>query len=275
MATKLKTKKKRSLDVDELRAYKVAYGGKLGAKDFITYVGVPAGLFGGFSFLILYNFWVTLACFILGAIYGATYILPRSLRKQYESNAFLQRNKFLNNITQVLTDDGQTVLMAIRKVTPRADGEFREELQSFQAMLIGADNEGIRDAILWFAGKYDDDVIFVQYLEQLETAMLEGRSNVDTLKDIKTYHNDIRKKQEFYETQKQQHLSAMKTLIIITVVLILSLAISFGFDTYIEAFARHWSGYAAATIYLTILAFFFRQFTTYLFDDSVMEIRKK
>lgn len=272
---KLNTRKKRSMSVDELRAYKVAYGGKLGAKDFITYVGVPAGLFGGLSFIILYNFWVTLACALLGAIYGVSFVLPRTLRKQYAQQAFVQRNKFLNNITQVLTDDGQTVLMAIHKVTTRSAGEFKEELKQYHAMLIGADNERIREATLWFAGKYDDDVIFVQYLEQLETAMLEGKTNIDTLKDIKSYHNDIRKKQDFYEVQKQQHLSAMKTLVIITVVLILSLAISFGFDTYIEAFARHWSGYIAATLYLGLLAVFFRQFTTYLFDDSVMEIRKK
>lgn len=270
----LKTKKKRVMNVDELRAYRVAYGGKLGAKDYMAYVGAPAGLFAFFSFLILYNGWVSAACAFIGAIYGLTFFLPKSIRKQYEQEAFNQRNKFLNNITQVLTDNNQTVLMAINKVTSRADGEFKQDLKRFHAMLIGADNNRIREAIMWFSDKYDDDVIFVQYLEQLETALIEGKTNIDTLKDIKTYHNDIRKKQDLYERGKQSHLRDMRQLMFITAVLLIALAVSFGFKTYMTAFARHPSGYISGGLYLTIMAMFFKQFSTYLFDDSVMEVRK-
>lgn len=269
------TKKKKSLNVDELRAYRVAYGGKLGAKDFLNYVGLPAGLFGAFSFLLLYNGWVTAVCAIIGALYGLSFLLPKSIKKQYEFEAFNQRNKFLNNITQVLTDDKQTVLMAIRKVTGRANGEFKEDLKRFHAMLIGADNERMRESIIWFSDKYDDDVIFLQYLEQLETAMIEGKTNTDTLKDIKTYHNDIRKKQDAYEKAKNRHLRDMKQLLTITGILIIALAVSFGFETYLEAFARHPIGYVTAGLYLLVQAMFFKQFIGYLFDDSVMEIRKK
>lgn len=272
---KVKTKKKRSMNVDELRAYRVAYGGKLGAKDYITYVGLPAGLFGGFSLLILYNVWVTLACVIIGAIYGWRVILPKTLRKQYEQQAFNQRNKFLNNMTSALVNDSITVLMALDKIAVRMSGEFKEHMLRYQAMLIGADTERIREATIWFSEKYSDDVIFTQYLEQIETALLEGKNNTDTLNDIKSYHNDIQKKQNYYEVQKQHHVSAMKTLIVITAVFIISLNISFGFETYIQAFARHWTGYISAGVYLIIMVFFFRQFMGYLFDDSVLEIRKK
>lgn len=269
------TKKKKSMNVDELRAYRVAYGGKLGAKDVANYVGLPAGLFALFSFLLLYNGWISGLCGILGAIYGVAVLLPQSVRKQYEQAAFNQRNKFLNNITQVLTDDNQTVLMAIRKVTSRAEGQFKEDLKKFHAMLIGADNERMRESIIWFSDKYDDDVIFLQYLEQLETAMIEGKTNTDTLKDIKTYHNDIRKKQDAYERSKNGHLKDMKQLIIITGILIIALAVSFGFETYMSAFARHPVGYVSSGLYLLMLSLFFKQFVGYLFDDSVMEIRKK
>lgn len=269
------TKKKKSMNVDELRAYRVAYGGKLGIKDVVNYVGLPAGLFGVFSFLLLYNGWVSAVCVLIGAIYGMSFLLPQSIKKQYEFEAFNQRNKFLNNITQVLTDDNQTVLMAIRKVTTRADGQFKEDLKKFHAMLIGADNERMRESIIWFSDKYDDDVIFLQYLEQLETAMIEGKTNTDTLKDIKTYHNDIRKKQDAYERSKTGHMKDMKQLIFITGILIIALAVSFGFETYLNAFARHPVGYIASGLYLLMLAMFFKQFVGFMFDDSVMEIRKK
>lgn len=269
------TKKKKFVNLDELRALRVAYGRKFGVRDYATYVGTPAGLFAVFSFLLLYNVWVSLACFLIGAFYGVTFLLPNSIRKQYEAEGFNQRNKFLNNITQVLTDDSQTVPMALRKVRNRASGEFKEDLKKFHAMLIGADNQRIREAIIWFSDKYEDDVIFLQYLEQLETAMLEGKTNTDTLKDIKSYHNDIRKKQESFERAKAGHLHDMRQLIIITAILIVALAVSFGFGTYLRAFAHTIVGYIASGLYLVTLALFFKQFCGYLFDDSVMEIRKK
>lgn len=272
---RLNTRKKKTVDVDELRAYRVAYGSTLGFRDYMKYIGYPALLAGAFSFIILYNVWVTIVMVLIGGFYGLTVILPKSVRKQYESEAFIQRNKFINNITQVLTDDAQTVYKALGKVTTRSSGEFKEDLQRFNAKLLGADQEGVREAVIWFSDRYEDDVIFIQYLEQLETALLEGKNNIDTLKDIKTYHNDIRKKQTFYEREKTRHLSDMKVLVIIVAVMIGALAISFGFDTYLEAYARHPIGYISATLYGVLMMFFFRQFTTYMFDDSVMEIRRK
>ena len=271
---KLDTRKKHSFTVDEMRAYRAAYGRKLGARDGFFFIGLPGIIYGLFSFLLLYNGWVSGVLLVLGCLYGWRSLMPRAIRKQYEISAFNQRNRFLNNVTQVLTDPKQTVIMAIEKVTPRSGGEFKEDLQQFHAQLIGADNKRIREAIIWFSDKYDDDVIFTQYLEQLETAMLEGKTNVDTLKDIKTYHNDIKEKQEGYEKKKNGHLGDMKVLGFIIVVMIIALATSFGFQTYLRAFAHNMIGYVTVGIYLLIMTKFARTFVNYLFDDSVMEIRK-
>lgn len=271
---KIKSKKRNIVNIDELKAYRVAYGGELGTKDYLSFVGAPTLLVGVFSFLILYNVWFTLACMVVGLFYGLTFLLPKSIRKQYEAEGFNQRNKFINNITQVLTDSSQTVLMALQKVTSRSDGEFKDNLEMFHARLIGANDGMIRDTVAWFSDLYEEDIIFVQYVEQLETALIEGRTNIDTLQDIKTYHNQIRQKQEYYEAQKNAHLSDMKKLVVITIILIVLLSVSFGFNTYIAAFARHWSGYITAGIYLTIVMNFLRQFAGYLFDDSVTEVRQ-
>lgn len=267
------TRKKKVFNVDELKAYRVAYGKQLGAQDYITFVGAPALLLGVISFLLLFNFWVSGAMFLIGAFYGLIFILPMSIKKQYQADGFNQRNKFLNNITQVLTDNNQTVLMALQKVTPRSQGEFRSHLQRFHAMLVGADNERIREAVVWFGDIYDDDLIFIQYIEQLETALIEGKTNIDTLKDIKTYHNEISKKQREYEVKKSAHLGDMKKLLIVTLVLIVSLSVSFGFGKYLEAYARHPSGYISAGIYMFLNMMFFKKFSVYLFDDSVMEVK--
>lgn len=269
------TQKKGVFNVDEVQAYRVAYGRKLTSKDFISFVGLPAFVLGLFSFLVLYNLWVTIPLVVIGLIYGFRRMLPNVIRRQYERQSFAERNKFLNNITQVLTDQSQTVSMAVAKVTERASGEFREHLEQYHAMITGADNAQIRRATIWFSDMYEDDVIFGQYIEQLETIIVEGKTNVDTLKDIKTYHNDIKSKQMAYERLKNGHVGDLQRILLLTLLLIGALAFSFGFQSYLDAFARSIVGYVAGGIYLAFLSRMLHQFTVFLFDDSIMEVRVK
>lgn len=270
---RLKTQKKNVLNVDELNAYKVAYGKPLKTKDYVYYVGMPSLIFIGFSFILLYYWWLSLIMSVFGAMYGIKVFLPKSIEKAYKAQSFAQRNKFVNNMTQILTDEGKTVTRALATANSRTDGEFQEDITQLQARLIGADNNQIKNAFKSLSEKYKDDVIFIQYVEQLETAMLEGRANIDTLKDIKTYHNDMKKKQTEYEVKKQGHLKDMKMLCGVVVVFILAVSFSFGFGTYVNDFAHHPSGWVSCGIYMLLMLQFFRKFSTYLFDDSVLEVK--
>lgn len=272
-AKKLSTKKKRILNVDELNAYKVAYGKPLGTRDYIYYVLGPAAVFGAFSFLILYYWWVSVGMAILGAIYGAKVFLPKSIQKTYNSHSFGQRNKFINNMTQILTDDSKTVPKALSLAKARSEGEFKEEVGKLEGRLMGADTKQINKGIENLIKKYEDDVIFVQYMEQLETALIEGRANIDTLKDIKSYHNDMKKKQFEYDIKKQGHLKDMKMLCGVMVIFVLAISFSFGFSTYINDFTRHPIGWVSGGVYMLLLMHFFRKFSVYLFDDSILEVK--
>lgn len=270
----IKTLNKGRMTLDELKAYRVAYGQELGPKDYIRYIGIPALVLGGYSWLLLWNVWVTLICVLVGGIYGARYVLPNMVKRQYESIAFMQRNKFLNNMTQAMTDDGQTVQSALQKITPRSDGEFKDDLERYHAMLIGVDDERLRDSTRWFSAKYQGDVIFEQYLEQLETVLVEGKTNIDTLKDIKRYHNDIKTKQSLYATSKLGHMKDMRQMLFISAFLIAVLSISFGFSVFKEAFANHLVGYITSGVYLVVVSYFLSRFMKFTMDDSVMDIGK-
>lgn len=271
-AKKLGTRKKRVLNVDELNAYKSAYGKPLKAKDYMVLVGVPAIGFSMLSFIFLYNVWVSFAFGVMGIFYGIKFYLPKSIARNYQMNAHAQRNKFLNNMTQILTDESKTVSQALSSVYLRSQGEFKDDLAKLQAGLFGVDTEQISQAIAVLIKKYESDIIFVQYMEQIETALLEGRANIDSLKDLKTYHNDIKKKQVQYEKKKQMHLSHMKLLLLAIVFLITVVVISFGFSLYIEAFAHKPVGWVTCGLVLFLYGVFFKQFSTYLFDDSVTEV---
>lgn len=271
---KVKTKKKRTVDIEELIAYREAYGGQIGFMDYVKMVVLPGLGFGILATLILYTPIISILFFIMGCAYGYFYLMPKTIQKEYETESFAQRNKFINNMTQIMTDDNKTVGKALGTAKVRAQGEFRDDLARLEARLFGADIPGIQDAIDEMGEKYEHDPIFSQYIEQIETAAIEGNSNIDTLKDIKGYHNQMKNKQDEYEKLKKGHLSDMKTMIFTILVFIGALTISFGFTTYITAFAHAWAGRISGGIYLMINLFFLKQFSVYLFDDSVTSIGK-
>lgn len=271
---KVKTQKRGIVNVDEVQAYRIAYEEPLNVKDYSFYIGTPALLIGGFTFILLYYWWFSLIMAVVGGIYGAVFFLPKAVKKSYEMHSFRERNKFINNMTQILTDDSKTVPRSLMSAASRAEGEFKEDLLVLQARLLGADSQTIQEAFMDIEDKYEGDVVFVQYVEQLETTMLEGRTNIDTLQDIKTYHNDIRVKQDEYQKQKDGYLKDMRMLIGVMVIFILAISFSFGFELYREAFAHHFIGWITVGIYMLLMGSYFRSFSTYLFDDSIMEVQK-
>ncbi len=234
-----KTRKKKFVNADEINAIKVAYGKPLERKDYLRYGLIPGLIVGGFSFILLYLWWVSLILGIIGALYGLKVLMPKIIQRTYEQISFRERNKFVNNMTQILTNDSQTLLKALGRASDRSEGELKMDLKVLQAKLMGADHGQVLQAFKVISNKYRDDIIFVQYIEQIETASLEGKTNMDTLKDIKSYHNEMKEKKEEYDRKKDGHLKDIKSLCIIVVFFILIIAFSFNFETYINAFARH------------------------------------
>lgn len=271
---KVKTASRGRVNVHEMTAYRRAYGGDLGFMDYFKMVFVP-GIFIGFvATIVLYTPIISLGFAIAGWLYGFFFLMPSLIKKEYETISFAQRNKFINNMTQIMTDENKTVGMSIGTAKIRAEGEFKDDLTRLEAKLFGSDVPGIQDAIDEMSEKYLHDPIFSQYIEQIETAAIEGNTNIETLKDIKGYHNQMKDKQEDYENQKQGHLSDMKTMLFTMFAFIAALNLAFGFDTFLEAFAHAWAGRIAGMLYLLINSFFIWQFGGYLFDDSVTEARK-
>lgn len=275
MAKKPKTKNKKRVDIDELMAYRKAYGRELGRMDYVKMVIIPGIGFGLFSLIILYTPIVSIICLMIGLFYGYTFLMPNTVRKEYEKESFAQRNKFINNMTQIMTDDNKTVAQALGTAKIRAEGEFRDDLARLEAKIIGSDVPGIQDAFDTMGERYLDDPIFSQYIEQVETSAIEGNANIDTLKDIKGYHNEMKAKQEEYEKLKQGHLSDMKTMAFTILAFIAALTFSFGFDTYLNSFAHALAGRVAGGLYLVIMMVFVKQFGGFLFDDSVVSTSKE
>lgn len=271
---KVKTAKRNRMTVDELNAIKTSYEEPLKGKDYLKFIGLPGLIAGAFVTIQVYYPLVTLVAFLLGCLYGWLYLLPKTVKKNYERASLIERNKFLNSMTQVMSDESKTVQQGLDTVTLRIDGAFKDDLIRLQASLFGADTDKARHAFRIITKKYEDDIIFSQYMEQIETSLIEGNSNVETLKDIKEYHNQMKDKQEDFENLKGGHFSAMKVMFGMVCVLVIAVNFSFGFDSYYEAFARHWIGWATSAIYTSAITYTVLQFSKYMFDDSVTVMTK-
>lgn len=226
-----------------------------------------------FTYAVFYYWWLSL---ILGAVamfYGYRVMMPQSIKRVYENNAFRERHNFINNLTMILTNEDKTMLKALEIVTERATGEFKEDLLDLQAPLHGATDEEIHSAFKEFGKKYKHDVIFDLYVEQLETATIEGRTNIDTIKDIKSLHNDLKMERDGFMKDKKRATYEFRFISLISLILIGACTFSFGWSQWVNVYAHRLTGWIALSAYLLLLGFFFHSYYKRLGDDKIMEVK--
>jgi len=266
-------KKRKVYTLDELNAYKKAYGNPIQRKELFTTLTIPFVVAALYTFSLYYYWWLALIAGCIGMLYSYRVMLPANIKRIYENNAFRERNNFLNNITQILTNPERTVLEALKIVGDRAHGEFKHDLLHLQASLIDADKGEIQRAFQVLSKKYEKDVIFDMYIEQLTTAMTEGRFSMETLKDIKTYHNEVKKRQDRFLADKNKEAYNFKFICTVGLGLIAAISFSFGWEQFITVYAHNPIGWVASGIYLAILGGNFISFRKKLADDNIMEVQ--
>ncbi|KYD11477.1 hypothetical protein B4102_2205 [Heyndrickxia sporothermodurans] len=265
--------KKKKYTLDEVNALRVAYGNPLQKRELVSSLLMPFFIVAIFTFALFYYWWLSLTAGVVAMIYAYKIMLPQNTKRTYEVNAFRERNNFVNNITQMLTNQDRTVLDALKTVSKRANGEFKEDLLELQASLIDANPKEQQDAFQVLSDKYKDDVIFDLFVEQLATASIEGRFSMESLKDIKTYHNKVKKKQDDFMARKQKEAYNFKFILTIGLVLILAITFSFGWDQFLSVYARNPIGWITSSIYLLIISGYFLAFRNKLVDDNIMEVK--
>lgn len=263
----------RYMNLDELNSYKTAYSKPLDRNDIIKYVILPGLVLSGFSYILLYSWIVSTVLFIAGALYGIKTYLPKSIEEAYHAQSYQERNRFINNLTQVMTDKNKTALQALEMVIPRAKGELHQQLIKLNAQIRTGSKESIAEGFIELADSHKEDVIFQQYIEQVETAVYEGHSPIGTLQDIKDYHNETVQKLKEFQRGKDSQLSDIKRMMLIVVVIILALNFSFGYSTYLNAFARTPVGWVTTGIFLTSMSVIFMSFFKAYFDHSITEVK--
>lgn len=268
----VQTRRKGILDVTELNALKVAYGKPIDYQDYLNYVGLPAIFLAALATILFYQWWATLIATLVGAYYGLKVIMNRIISRNYELSSLAERNRFLNIMTQTLADSSKTTTKALEKAQKRLKGELKQDIVVLEAGINGVDKFQIMESFSTLSKKYERDVIFTQFLEQLETALFEGRNNVETLKHLKSQHNTTKKRTILFIKVKNGHFKNYKFMILVNFLFIGMMNIMYGFQQYLDSFAHSPIGSIFGAVYFLIILAFSRKFCRLYFDDEIMSM---
>lgn len=186
--------KKQKTNIADLVALDNAYGRKLDTKRVLKIAMVPAFYMLVIFTMFKFNIWLSIAGFIAGYLFGYLYKMPREIKQDYVMDGYAERNRSINLLTQNLMDNNKTIIQAIQVAKSRANGEFKQDLSRLEAIILNHESSlDVHNAFQNIAEKYKEDVIFGLFIEQLETAIYDGRQpgreGSSVFKNIKNQHN--------------------------------------------------------------------------------------
>lgn len=271
--SKVLRKKSKRITIEQLQTTQTAYFKSLTYKDYFKHIATPAFIFALFAQILFYYWHITIGAALLGALIGFTVNLPKTVRMNYRKRSYLERNRLINSMTQLLVNPDTTILQVLKKVSVRLEGELKQDIEILMASLSVGSNLEVRQAFKVITDKYKDDIIFGQYMEQVETSHFEGNNDVGVLKDIKSHHNEVLEKQAEFLFGKSKFMNEFKGLIIVMIILIGMISIVFSLDSYIQHFAHHFTGWVTIPVFLSISFYAYLKIMKIYFDDSVTEVR--
>lgn len=268
--------KQKVMTIDELNAYRVAYGNPLMKKEIFTALGVPFIVCFFAVFILTYYWWLALIAGLVGVAYGYFVLIQISIKRIYHQEALLQRNRFINNMTQLLTDKNITPLTALEWCAQEniSTGEFKKDIDQLIGDLMDAGTtEEIKAAYEILSEKYKRDFVFKLYMDLMVTIALEGRSDVKKVKELKSWHNDVIEQTNIFMKNKVGFAQNFKMTTLYTVAIVAVLTFSMGFASWLKNYAHHPIGWICSAILLGGMAFFFHSFQQKMADDEIMEVK--
>ncbi|MEC0709756.1 hypothetical protein P8881_19720 [Bacillus haynesii] len=266
---------KKVMTIDEINAYRKAYGNPLMKKEIFTVLVVPFVLGFSIVMILFYYWWLALIGGIVSGAYGYVVLMRNSVQREYEQKARVQRNRFINNMTQLLTNPKETVLSSLQWCAKPevAEGEFKKDLDTLIAILMDANEAETKKAFEDLAEKYKNDFVFSLFIDSLITVSVEGRTDVERIKELSDWHNDVMEQTSILMNSKQNAVRHYKISSFYTLTVIGILTFAMGFDGYLLYYAHNPIGWVSSIILLGMAAFYFNSFQNRLLDDEVTQLK--
>lgn len=267
---------KARMDIEEMNAKATAYGRPIGKMDYLMYVGVPGLLLCIIVTLLYFSVFWSILAFIVGMIYGFKNYMPHAIERKYLLAGMNARGHYLTVTTQLATNDEKSMLMVLDESVDRVEKgtELHKEIVELVAN-IGTNIEpaNVRKQFASLRYRYRYDSIFCQYLEQLETGLLNGNNNIDTLQEIEQYHSNLRAKTHDFLKKKDANLSNYKLIGMFILALVAGCAFLLGFDKFRAGFSRTPVGLIFGLPFLALEVKTYLSFYRDYWDDDIMSIR--
>ena len=261
-----------SYTLEEYSALKTAYGKPYSPKDLAITLLKPFLYIGIYTYLLYFYWWLSIIFGVVAALYQFRRVNILNARREYQASAFKERNRFINNLTQILTNPTRSTIDGLSEVRDRTKGEFKSDLTELLTRLRGASPSKVSEAFEKFASKYETDVIFLQYIDQLETAIIDGRTNIEMIKDIRELHNTVKEKRDFFLQRKEKRKKEFMNITNILLICVCAISFTNGIPTWKETFAHTPFGWIANTLFLFFIFLIFRGHLKRQEDDDVMEV---
>jgi len=262
------------MSVDELNAYRTAYGNPLMKKEIFTTLVVPFMISFFSVYVLTYYWWLSLIAGILGVSYGFIVIMKINVERIYQQESRIQRNRFINTMTGLLANPNETVVTALSWCAKEiAKGELKKELDQLLVDLMDATPKQVQTAFNLLKEKYHKDFVFGLFMDNLVTVMLEGRTDIKKIKELKTWHNDVLEETNIFIQNKVLYKRQFKATTIYPVVVVGILTFARGIDAYLLYYAHNVIGLVCSAILLGALCFYFHSLQKNLADDEVMEVK--
>lgn len=262
---------KKQITIQDLNAWEQAYGHRLSNsrrfRKILPYVFSTTF----FATVLYWRIPVSVLVFFASIFLFWSSVLSRETYVGYVRSSYSERNRVINLLTQALAGENATLFSALKQTIPSMRGELKHEFQILQGMLArSATREEIHDWFVNEISKYREDVVFGQYLEQLETMNTEGLYASSTFLNLSHYHNDLYNKQTLYINAKQQRKQEVYVIVAIVMVLLVVMSVMIqGHGTWVKVFAHSIVGEIASTLFLIVYAIIIRNFLKYYYDESV------
>ncbi|MFA1782399.1 hypothetical protein ACDX77_19180 [Bacillus velezensis] len=266
---------KKIMTIDEINAYKRAYGSELEKKEIFSALVVPFVL--GFSIImsLFYFWWLAIIGGILAAVYGYVVMMRNSVQRSYAQQARIQRNKFINNMTQLLVNPEETVITALKWCANEeiSHGEFKEDIDKLIALLMDADESKRKKAFDDIGEKYSNDFVFKLFIDTLTTASLEGRTDIEKIKELAAWHNEVMEETSILMESKIGATKHYKITSVYNLSVIAILTFAMGFNGYLRYYAHNPIGWVCSVVLVGLAAFHFNTFQNRILDDEVTQLK--
>lgn len=265
----------KQITIQDLNAWEQAYGHQLSNGRRFQKILPYVVSITAFATLMFWSLPISILVFAASSVLCWSSLLSKETYVSYVRASYSERNRIVNLLTQALSGGNATLFNALKETVPSMQGELKHEFQILSGLLArSATNDEIHDWFINEISKYRDDVIFGQYLEQLETMNQEGTYSVDTFINLSHYHNDLYQKQLAYIAAKDNHKREVFVIVALVFFLISFLAFigmgqGHGWSQWVKLYAHSVAGNLFSITFLSIYAFIIRKFINIYYDESI------